>query len=569
MSMNEELQSTNEELESSREELQSMNEELSTVNAQLQEKVNELTDVNADLTNFLVASDIATVFIDADLRVSRFTAGATRLLNLVPSDVGRPIGHLATNLVDFDLPREVETVLDSHEPSERAVQARDGRHYVIRVLPYDRAGDSHGVVVTLADVTALKASQQELRLLNQTLEEQIRDRSRRLSFPHDLARRAAEAPTWDEALRDVLRRICTTEKWQIGYVYVPSDGSSTELTEAIEYLENERFALFHKQTPDRVTRNEGPAARAYAEGRLIWFDDQEALVRAIPASTDAIQEIGLRSGVGVPLSFGGQTVAVLELFSTAPNRSSDDMHSLLIEVSSQVGVVLDRVRTMNHAAAMVWDEQQNLVHTLHDLVGQQLTAIALLSAGLSKKIKGADSDAGIIVKQIGQLAQTSTEQVRQLARGLFPIEVDGDVDGLRHALGRLASTTSSLGAVKCTVEEDGTVPVRDTRVATELYRIAQEAVTNALRHADARNIVIRLAATDGSTTLTVTDDGRGLSNKHGDKRGIGLRIMRYRAQSIGASVTVESKPDQGTVVSCQVRDKLSRLIFSSGPVSEG
>ena len=113
------------------------------------------------------------------------------------------------------------------------------------------------------------------------------------------------------------------------------------------------------------------------------------------------------------------------------------------------------------------------------------------------------------------------------------------------------------------------MPVRDTRVATELYRIAQEAVTNALRHADARNIVIRLAATDGSTTLTVTDDGRGLSNKHGDKRGIGLRIMRYRAQSIGASVTVESKPDQGTVVSCQVRDKLSRLIFSSGPVSEG
>jgi signal transduction histidine kinase len=554
--MNEELQSTNEELESSREELQSMNEELSTVNTELQEKVTELTGVNEDLTNFMAASDIATVFVDANLRVSRFTAAGTRLLNLIPSDVGRPITHLATNLVDYDLPREVETVLRSHEPKEGAVQARDGRHYVIRVLPYDRAGDSHGVVVTLTDVSALKASQQELRLLNQTLEERIRDRSRRLSFPHDLARSAGEAPTWDEALRDVLRRICTTEKWQIGYVYLPDEGSLAELTEAIEYLENNRFATFHKQTRDRVLPKHGPAARAYAEGRPIWFDDQEALVRALPESTDAIHEIGLQSAVGLPISFGGQTVAVLELFSTAPNRSSEDMHSLMVDVSSQVGVVIDRVRTMNQAAALVWDEQQNLVHTLHDLVGQQLTAIALLSAGLSKKIKGADSDAGAIVNQIGQLAQTSTEQVRQLARGLFPIEVDGDVDGLRHALGRLAATTSSLGAVTCTVEEDGAVPMRDTRVATELYRIAQEAVTNALRHADARNIVIRLAANDGATMLTVTDDGRGLSKKHGDKRGIGLRIMRYRAQSIGASVTVESKPDQGTVVRCEMRDKL-------------
>jgi signal transduction histidine kinase len=414
--------------------------------------------------------------------------------------------------------------------------------------------------VTLTDVTALKTSQQELRLLNQTLEERIRDRSRRLSFPHDLARSAGEAPTWDEALRDVLRRICTTEKWQVGYVHVPADGSSTELTAAIEYLESDRFAVFHTQTTDRVTRNEGPALRAYAEGRPIWFDDQGALTRAIPASTDAIRELGLQSAVGVPLSFGGQTVAVLELFSTAPNRSSDDMLNLLVDVSSQVGVVIDRVRTMNQAAAMVWDEQQNLVHTLHDLVGQQLTAIALLSAGLSKKLKGADADAVNLVKQIGQLAQTSTEQVRQLARGLFPIEVDGDVDGLRHALSRLASTTSSLGAVKCTVEEDGAVPVRDARVATELYRIAQEAVTNALRHADAHHIVIRLAANDGTTMLTVTDDGRGLSTTRGDKRGIGLRIMRYRAQSIGASLIVESRPDKGTVVRCQMGDKFP--IFS-------
>ena len=142
LSMNEELQSTNEELTTSKEELQSMNEELTTLNAQLQDKVHELTAVNDDLANLMVSTDIATVFLDTDLRIKRFTTAASHVLNLRSADTGRPMKHIAPNLVGVDLSRDARSVLDTLAPVEREVVAPDGRQYVMRVLPYrseDRA----------------------------------------------------------------------------------------------------------------------------------------------------------------------------------------------------------------------------------------------------------------------------------------------------------------------------------------------------------------------------------------------------------------------------------------------
>ena len=555
-SMNEELQSTNEELESSKEELQSMNEELSTVNAQLQDRVHDLTVVNDDLTNLMGATDIATVFVDADLRVSRFTEPATRVLNLIPSDIGRPIGHIATNLVDFDLAREVEAALRNRITIERSVAARDSQHFIVRVLPYVHKGQSpQGVVVTLTDVTALKASESALRLLNQTLEERVRDRTRQISVPHDIARMLNEATTWDDALRSLLQRICTTEKWQIGYIYLPSESDPSLLEETIEYLESEAVKAFHMKVPRRIELGTGLAGRVLQSGKAIWLNEQPALLEALPSGTDLIRAIGLQSAIAFPLKIGGEMLAVVELFSTVPNRAGGDLPSLLTDVGAQIGVIIERERTMSQAAAMVWREQQSLVHTLHDSLGQQLTAIAMLGVSLRKRLQAEDGEVAETVAQIARLAQSSNEQVRQLARGLFPIEVDGDAGRLANSLRQLATTTSSLGQIKCVVEEKGGSTVRDTRVATELYRIAQEAVTNAVKHSHARRVTIRLTGEANATILSVADDGDGMQIDQEQAKGVGLRIMRFRAQSIGASLTVESKPDAGTVVTCMIRDR--------------
>ena len=160
-STNEELQSTNEELETSKEELQSLNEELNTVNSQLQDKVGELEELTDDLNNLLRSTDLATVFLDGELKIKRFTPAVRELMEVIPSDRGRPLANLAFKFDDPDLLDDAARVLQSLQPSEREVTGQDGRCYQRRVLPYrtqdDRIG---GVTITFADITDLRRSRE-------------------------------------------------------------------------------------------------------------------------------------------------------------------------------------------------------------------------------------------------------------------------------------------------------------------------------------------------------------------------------------------------------------------------
>ncbi len=163
-SNNEELQSTNEELTSSKEEMQSLNEEMQTVNAELQTKMEALSQSNNDMKNLLNGTEIATIFLDDDLSVKRFTAQATRIVNLVAGDVGRPISHFAMNLKYDRLVQDAKEVLDTLLPKEAQVQTRDGRWYNMRILPYRTADNMiDGVVMTFADITALKQLEESLK----------------------------------------------------------------------------------------------------------------------------------------------------------------------------------------------------------------------------------------------------------------------------------------------------------------------------------------------------------------------------------------------------------------------
>jgi two-component system CheB/CheR fusion protein len=162
-SNNEELQSTNEELNSSKEELQSLNEESQTVNAELQMKIEELSQSNSDMKNLLHGSEVATIFLDNDLGVKRFTPQATTIVHLVASDVGRPLGHFTTNLEYDRLVHDARDVLDTLVPKESQVHTRDGRWYNLRVLPYRTVENViAGVVMTFADITAIKQLEQSL-----------------------------------------------------------------------------------------------------------------------------------------------------------------------------------------------------------------------------------------------------------------------------------------------------------------------------------------------------------------------------------------------------------------------
>ena len=163
-STNEELQSTNEELTTSKEEMQSLNEELQTVNAELQAKVDELSRANNDMKNLLNSTDIATLFLDNELKVRRFTTQATKIIKLIPGDVGRPITDLASDLLYPELADDAREVLRTLVFAEKPITARDGRWFTVRIMPYRTLDDRiDGVVITFADITAAKTLEAKLR----------------------------------------------------------------------------------------------------------------------------------------------------------------------------------------------------------------------------------------------------------------------------------------------------------------------------------------------------------------------------------------------------------------------
>jgi two-component system, chemotaxis family, CheB/CheR fusion protein len=197
-SINEELQSANEELETSKEELQSVNEELQTVNAELGHRVSELARANSDLKNLLESTQIATIFLDNELRVRSFTPAATDVFHLLDTDVGRPIEHLGSQVSYPELGEDVRKVLTKLGTVEREVTSRGGGHYIARVHPY-RSVDNFiaGAVLTFLDITgtvraeaALRQSEARLRLLLAELQHRVRNT---LAMVKSMTRRTAES----------------------------------------------------------------------------------------------------------------------------------------------------------------------------------------------------------------------------------------------------------------------------------------------------------------------------------------------------------------------------------------
>ena len=163
-SVNEELQSTNEELETSKEELQSVNEELATINAELQTKVADLSRANNDMNNLMASTGIGTIFVDSQLHIQRFTPATTQVINLILTDVGRPVGHVASNLVGYDrLLKDIQAVLDTLIVKEVEVQSQAGAWYQLRIRPYRTLENViEGAVITFVDITEMKRTQAAL-----------------------------------------------------------------------------------------------------------------------------------------------------------------------------------------------------------------------------------------------------------------------------------------------------------------------------------------------------------------------------------------------------------------------
>ena len=181
-SVNEELQSSNEELETSKEELQSVNEEMATINSELQIKVSDLSRANNDMNNLLSGTGIATIFVDRELRILRFTPMAVKIINLIPTDLGRPISNIVTNFSSYnELVEDLEEVLSTLIHKELEVEIKDNRWYAMRIQPY-RTLDNiiEGGVITFSDITERKIAEKKVSELLEKNEILLREIQHRI-----------------------------------------------------------------------------------------------------------------------------------------------------------------------------------------------------------------------------------------------------------------------------------------------------------------------------------------------------------------------------------------------------
>ena len=202
-------------------------------------------------------------------------------------------------------------------------------------------------------------------------------------------------------------------------------------------------------------------------------------------------------------------------------------------------------------------EQQRISQDLHDSVGQQLTGLSYLAGSLAKRLAVHSLPESEDAQMIAEGIQAALAEVRNAIRGLAPVDVDSE--GLMVALKRLVASTQERVGVQCEFTCSHLVRVEDNATATQLYRIAQEALHNAVKHAHAQHVAVCLRSVEEDLVLEISDDGTGWNGQSQDNTGMGLHIMHYRARSIGAELRVSSSPHQGTSVTCAVKQELAHV----------
>jgi signal transduction histidine kinase len=194
-------------------------------------------------------------------------------------------------------------------------------------------------------------------------------------------------------------------------------------------------------------------------------------------------------------------------------------------------------------------ERHSIGADLHDNLGQQLTALELMCTAL-KEEAAAHPKLAKGLEQMSRMLREAIAQTRFLARGLVP--VGDDSDALQIGLAELADRTNALGRVRCEFDCPDPVTLPDAFVAGHLYRIAQEALNNAVKHARAKNVSVRLTQTKDVLTLEIADDGSGLPKTRPQQRGLGLGVMQHRAKAIGAELEITSQRGKGVTVVCRL-----------------
>ena len=299
----------------------------------------------------------------------------------------------------------------------------------------------------------------------------------------------------------------------------------------------------------------GIPGTVWARNKPVWIADvtqHPELQRS--ASVD---KYGLRAVFAFPIRLNEEVLGVITIFSRRVLPPDKDLLHLLEDICSQIGQVMGRRRAERQLLEITEREQQRIGRDLHDGLCQQLAGIAYSASDLQSRLEKNDQPEAKIAARIAELSRATAVQARQIARGLNPVKLG--TTGLMAALNELTSAIRAMFSITCRFDASRPVHVREHGTAVHLYRIAQEAIHNAITHGKANEILVSLRRERDNIVLVVMDNGCGIHRDAGESEGMGLENMNYRARAIGAQVQFLPRPRGGTTMRCIMPQREGRL----------
>jgi len=489
------------------------------------------------------------------------------------------LGKITHELLQTEHPENLEKIRknlerDSRWTGELVHTRKDGtKVVVISRWSLDRSakGQSVSILETNTEITDQKRAEQQT------------------AVNLAMARILSESPALTHAVPRILQAVSETLGWEVGGFWMPvPDGSVLRCRNVWESSVG-KFRKF-KTASMKLTLAPGIGlpGRVWSNRKPAWVQDITK-DNNFPRSPVAAQE-GLHGSFAFPISFGKQFLAVMEFLSSEIREPDKDLLKTFASIGSQIGqfmqrkraeealqkskellerLVQQRTKALRMANAELKNEiarrqglegeilavsdreQQRLGQELHDGICQHLTAVAFMARSVALRLTNHRVIDASDIEKIAELVNIAAADTRELSRALHRADVDAA--GLVTALQDLVDR--EIWKVPCRLEVKPSFRIKDDASASQLYRIAREAVINANKHAQAREIVIKLERSPGGMVMHVSDDGVGFPTDGRKKHGLGYHIMNYRAQQVGARLAIDSPKGGGTRVSCSLPNR--------------
>jgi len=507
-------EATNEESETAKEELQSSNEELTTLNDELQNRNAELGQLADDLSNLLVGVDIPVVILGADRRIRRFTPAAEWLLNLIPTDVGRPMSDIKPNVNVPELDRLISDVIEKTSPLEREVRGFNGRWYSLRMRPYKGAASkTDGVLMALMDIDVMKRSFEQVEL----------------SRDEAAAERDLSATLLD--LSGALIVVRDHEGAIVGF------NSACQETSGYSFEEVKNKPLWDFLLP--------PEELEQVRTMFTTFRDGVETVRSHESSW--VRKDGTRRAIAwSSLAHRAADGAVRRVISTGLDITR---HKRTEDALRQSQDELRRL-TANLLTTQE-EERKRLARELHDDVNQRMAMVAnevnMLERGLPVSARTVRTQLRELRKNVERLS----DDLRRAAQQLHPSALEHF--GLVAALESYCPDFAKLYSIRLKFTHRGVPESVSSEVSLCLYRVAQECLHNVAKHSGAKRAVLELRGNKGGLLLSVIDNGKGFDRDlAAGQRGLGVVGIQERARLVGGSVSIDSRPGEGTQIHVRV-----------------